>query len=49
MLGNYLVLRKLEVIGNLEEKKKKLALKWDNPYKIVYMIDAKTYHLLNTS
>jgi hypothetical protein len=47
MLGNYLVLRKLEVIGNLEGKKK-LASKWDNLYKIVYLIDAKTYHLLNT-
>lgn len=42
MLGNYLVLRKLEVIGNPEENKK-LAPKWDNPYKIVYMVDAKTY------
>lgn len=35
--------------GNRKPRgRKKLAPKRDNPYKIVYMIDAKTYHLLNT-
>jgi len=47
MLGDLSSLEKLEVIGNLEGKKK-LASKWDNLYKIIYLIDAKTYHLLNT-